>query len=60
MDDTKNPAECTLLWTVRKDGKPYLGKDVLDAKRKNPAQKRVGFVVDGSGIIRQGCDVLNE
>jgi len=60
MDHTKNPAESTLMWTVRKEGNPFLGKEALDTLKKNPEYKRVGFVVDGNGIIRQGCDILND
>lgn len=63
-----SPAEATLLWTVRKtkdnpfpEKLKFIGSEVLAKQRKEGvSKKRVGFIVKNSGIIRQGCDVLDE
>ena len=57
------------MWTVRKDktGKePYIGEEVLDSQvakskeKKIRVNKRVGFMLQQSGIVREGGIVLND
>lgn len=55
IDETTNPIEAGLGWTV-KLGKPaFLGKDALcKVKGEGPIRKLVGFEVTGRGIARHG------
>lgn len=55
IDETTNPIEAGLGWTV-KFGKPqFIGKDALaKVKAEGPLRKLVGFEVTGRGIARHG------
>jgi len=58
IDATINPAEATLMWTVRKDPRDkFIGYEALENSRKKLSKKRVGFVVQESGVLRHGMDV---
>lgn len=64
------PLEATLMWTVfkRKDDSKrlkFIGEDALKelqdkVKAKQAAiQKRVGFIVEEPGIIRENCEIID-
>jgi glycine cleavage system T protein (aminomethyltransferase) len=59
IDETTNPLEAGLGWTVRFDKSEFIGKDALARVRDaGPPRKLVGLVVDGSRIARHGCAVF--
>lgn len=63
IDETTTPFEAVLMWTVRKNAEnaPYVGHDALMAKKAaKRTVKRVGFVMEKSGIPRHGSDILND
>lgn len=52
--------EAALLWTMRKSKKHFFGREAFEAAKKAGMQrKRVGFVVEGSGVLRPGVEFLN-
>ncbi len=58
IDETTNPLEAGLGWTVHLDKPEFIGKDSLVEKgRAGLARKLVGLVVDGERIARQGTEV---
>jgi aminomethyltransferase len=62
IDQVTTPFEAVLMWTTRKSDAPaFIGKEEVE-KRKAAKRtvKRVGFVMDKSGIPRHGADVLDE
>lgn len=60
IDKTTNPIEAGLGWIVKsKKRGGFMGKQpILDAK-ENPRRKLAGFILDGKGIARQGCDIYH-
>jgi aminomethyltransferase len=55
IDDTTNPYEAGLAWTVKLDKGDFIGRDALRAvKEKGPARKLVGFEVTAAAIARHG------
>ena len=63
MDETKTPAEATLMWAVAKPRREKLdfpGADhVMKQFAEKPARKRVGFTMAGAPA-REGADVLKD
>jgi aminomethyltransferase len=58
IDETTNPLEAGLGWTVRLDKTPFLGQEaLLEAQRRGQERKLVGLVLDGERIPRQGYEV---
>jgi aminomethyltransferase len=60
IDETTNPLEAGLGWTVKLD-KPgdFLGKQALaQIKASGPSRRLVGFEMTGRGIARQGYPLL--
>jgi len=59
IDETTNPLEAGLGWTVRLDKPGFIGKESLvEREREGLARKLVGLVIDGERIARQGSEVL--
>jgi len=59
IDDTINPAEAALLWSIgkrRKDAKDFPGAAVTMAG--NPAKKLVGIKPDGRAPAREGAEIM--
>jgi aminomethyltransferase len=55
IDETTNPLEAGLAWTVKLDKSDFVGKSALVAiKEKGLSRKLVGFEVTGRGIARHG------
>jgi len=55
IDETTNPYEAGLGWTVKLDKPMFVGKAALEKVKAEPlARKLVGFEVTGRGIARQG------
>jgi glycine cleavage system T protein (aminomethyltransferase) len=58
IDETTNPLEAGLGWTVRLDKSAFLGQQALvAAQRDGLDRKLVGLVLDGERIARHGCEV---
>ncbi len=55
IDETTNPLEAGLGWTVKLDKSDFVGKSALSAiKEQGLARKLVGFEMTGRGIARHG------
>jgi aminomethyltransferase len=50
------PLEADLSWVMGKDNVSYIGAD----KMKSPARKRVGIVLTGRGVAREGAEIRNK
>lgn len=60
IDDTTSPIEADLAWVIGKGNKGFIGADVILAqKEKGANNKRVGIVLDGRGIAREGAEIRN-
>ncbi len=58
IDETTNPLEAGLGWTVRLDKPEFIGKESLVATQSaGLPRKLVGLVLDGARIARQGSEV---
>jgi aminomethyltransferase len=58
IDDTTNPFEAGLAWTVHME-RDFLGRSALEAlDRAEPPRKLVGFEMVEGGMPRHGCRVL--
>jgi aminomethyltransferase len=60
IDETTNPLEAGLAWTVKLDKAEFVGKDaLLRVKAEGPKRKLVGFEMTGRGIARHGYPLLD-
>jgi aminomethyltransferase len=60
IDETTNPIEALLGWTV-KFSHDFIGRDVIEqAKADKPSRKLLGFKLTDKGIPRQGHPILSE
>jgi aminomethyltransferase len=58
IDETTNPLEAGLAWTVRPEKSEFLGRDAIAKIREaGPARRLLGLVLDGARIARPGFDV---
>ena len=58
IDETTNPIEAALSWTVKLDKRAFVGKDAIaDVAEKGATRKLVGFEMIGRGIGRHGYPV---
>ncbi len=61
MDESTNPLEVGLKWTVKFKKGEFVGKEALTAiKSEGIKRKLIGFVVDGKGIARHGDKVVGD
>jgi len=61
IDDTTNPLEAGLGWTVKLEGRTFLGSAALtDIKSRGLSRRLVGFEMRGRGIARHGYPLLSE
>ena len=59
IDETTNPIEAGLGWTVKLDKPEFVGKAALEqVVREGPKRKLVGFEMVGRGIARHGYPLL--
>jgi aminomethyltransferase len=61
IDDTRNPAEASLMWSIgkrRKEAKDFPGADKIMAG--NMAAKRVGILPEGRAPAREGTEVADK
>ena len=58
IDETTNPLEAGLGWTVRLDKKEFLGHEAIRrVKEAGVTRKLQGFLLEDNRIARQGADV---
>ncbi|MCB9588685.1 MAG: glycine cleavage system aminomethyltransferase GcvT [Polyangiaceae bacterium] len=61
IDETTNPLEAGLAWTVKFDKAEFVGKAALEAiKAAGLTRKMVGFECTGRGIARHGYPILSK
>lgn len=61
IDETTNPYEAGLGWTVKLDKGDFLGREALRRiKEEGPARKLIGFEMVGRGIARNGYPLLDK
>ncbi len=60
IDDTTNPLEAGLGWTVKLEGRTFLGSEALSRiKAEGSPRKLIGFEMRGRGIARHGYPLLD-
>ena len=60
IDQTTNPLEAGLGWTVKFEGRDFIGKAaLLRAQEQGLARKLVGFEMIGRGIARHGYPIAS-
>jgi aminomethyltransferase len=66
ISESTTPFEANLMWTVskKKQGRvPFIGQDILqkqvadNKEKKIKVQKRVGFMLDKAGVVREGASI---
>ena len=58
IDETTNPLEAGLAWTVRLDKKGFLGQDAIRrVKEAGVTRKLQGLLLEDNRIARPGCEV---
>jgi len=57
IDETTNPFEAALGWTVKLDKGDFVGREALVAAKASTTRKLVGFEMVGRGIARHGYPV---
>jgi aminomethyltransferase len=61
IDETTNPLEAGLAWTVKLDKGPFMGRDAIrGAQEKGLQRKLVGFEVTERAIARHGHVIVDE
>ena len=58
LSDSIDPISAGLSFAVKSQTKDFIGKDSLLAKPQPPAQKRVGLVLAGRRIAREGAQIF--
>ncbi|MCZ2722252.1 glycine cleavage system aminomethyltransferase GcvT [Marinomonas sp. 15G1-11] len=67
IDESTSPVSASLNWAIQKVRRlggeragGFLGADkILPEFDQKPAQKRVGFIVDGKAPVREGVEIVN-
>lgn len=61
MDENITPINCGLGWSVRQQDYDFIGGTVISKQRaQGAAQKMVGLVLEGRGILRHGQIISDE
>ena len=61
IDETTNPIEAGLGWTVRLDKEDFIGHGAIAcAKEEGPRRKLLGLLLEGDRIPRHGFDVQRD
>jgi len=61
IDETTNPIEAGLGWTVRLDKEDFIGRGAIaSVKSEGPRRKLLGLLLEGDRIPRHGFDVAKE
>ncbi len=59
IDETTNPFEASLAWTVKLDKGPFVGREALQIASKNVTRRLVGFEVTDRAIARHGHVIVD-
>jgi aminomethyltransferase len=54
-----DPFSAGLGWAVRLDKGDFVGREALRLRKENPPLARIGLILDGKRIARQGATVLS-
>jgi aminomethyltransferase len=57
LSESINPYAAGLGWAVKPDKGDFVGRDALKSLKSSPGQTRIGLVLDGKRIARQGATV---
>ena len=63
MDETINPYECGMAWTLAvKDDRDFVGREAMQAKQDQAIAEgndvmQVGLVLESRGVLREGMTV---
>jgi aminomethyltransferase len=58
IDESTNPLEAGLQWTVRWEKQEFFGRDaLLRAKESGVSRRLLGLILEGDRIARAGCEV---
>jgi aminomethyltransferase len=60
LSETINPFAAGVGWAVKLDKGEFVGREALRAAKANPGQARVGLLLQGKRIARQGSGVLRD
>ncbi|GBD28908.1 Aminomethyltransferase [bacterium HR31] len=61
MDESTTPLEAGLGWTVKLEGREFVGADALRRQKAEGVRRRLcGLVLEGRTIARSGCAVLRD
>ena len=61
LDESTNPIEAGLGWTVKLSAREFIGKAALvEAERQPRSRQIVGFEMTGRGIARHGYPILSQ
>src|SRR5262249_22274456 len=60
LSESINPYSAGLGWAVKLDKGEFVGRADLEAKKSDPGLTRVGIVLEGRRIARQGATVLRD
>jgi aminomethyltransferase len=59
LTEEVDPFSAGLGWAVRLDKGEFVGRDQLRLRKQNPSWARIGLILDGKRIARQGATVLS-
>jgi aminomethyltransferase len=60
IDDTTSPVEAGIGWVIGKLNDGFIGHErILHEKQNGARQKRVGFVLTGKGVAREGAEIYS-
>ena len=54
-----DPYSAGLAWAVKLDKGDFVGRDALRLRKENPPRARIGLVLEGKRIARQGATVIS-
>ena len=54
-----DPYSAGLAWAIKLDKGDFVGREALERFKERPPRARVGLVLEGKRIARQGCAVLS-
>jgi len=61
IDETTNPLEAGLAWTVRWEKQEFIGHEALRrAKESGVSRRLLGLILEADRIARPGCEVRSE
>jgi aminomethyltransferase len=58
LSESINPYAAGLAWAVKLDKGEFVGRDALRSLKSSPGQTRIGLVLEGKRIAREGAAVL--